>query len=197
MPSRKELEIEFNPAYIAEARWRFGDLEKAIKDSVPWVISRILPARGLDVVCDALDELPPGLSILRAIIAGELLAMSGARPDVRLWLCDYLFDADLSEGARYHLAGVYTRLGAEARRADRLPEAVDLARRGLNVVADLPPLAVTANLYYNLGVAHEVTSRFDEAIGAFEDSAEIDELIGRYEEAAHTRECLRLLAGRT
>lgn len=196
MPARPAIEIELNPAYLAEARLGFDDLDAAIRDAIPWVIFNVVPARDFDALAEAIRELPSRVRVLRAVVGCELLALSGSRPDVQEWLCRYLDGLNLTEGARYQLAGLYSRLGVEARRRDHLPQAVDFARRGLETVADLPPHAVTSNLYYNLAVAFESSSRPDDAIQAFEDAAEIDEMIGRHEEAAHARECLRLLARR-
>lgn len=193
---RPVMEIELNPDYLAEAKWRFGDVDQAIKQAIPWVLVRVVPARNYDQLCDDLDELPTGVNVLRAVVAGELLAHANARPDVRRWLCEYLDHAGLTEGARYQLAGTYSRLGVESRRSNRLPEAVDFAKRGLETVADLPARAVTANLYYNLAVALEGIEELDSAIQAFEDAAEIDEQIGRADEAANARECVSLLRRR-
>ncbi len=52
---------------------------------------------------------------------------------------------------------------------------------------------MTANLYYNLGVAAERRSDLDTALEAFGDSAEIDDLIGRHDEATLTRQRVSLL----
>ena len=74
-----------------------------------------------------------------------------------------------------------------------MPEAIGFARKGLAAVADLPSRAITANLYYNLGVALEHAGLGRAAIEAFGDSADVDELIGRSEEAELARQRITLL----
>ncbi len=115
---------------------------------------------------------------------------------MRRWLCEFLEGLELGEGARYQLAGAWSRLGVEARRGGRNDEAASIARRGIEAVADLPPRAVTANLYYNLGVALETSGDVPGAIEAFEDAAEVEDFIGRDEEAAQSREHIRVLRKR-
>ena len=61
----------------------------------------------------------------------------------------------------------------------------------------LPAQAVTANLYYNLGVALEHAAEIDAAMEAFEDSAEIDDFLGRAAEADLSRERIKILSGIT
>ncbi len=193
MASGRQVQIELNPAYLAEARGRYDDVESAVKNAIPWVITNVLVARDGEELRDALDAMETNEGVFRAFISCEVLGQASSRPDVRQWLCTYVGDLDLCEGARYQLAGVYSRLGAEARRAGRLDEAVKHARAGIEAIADLPPVAVTANLYYNLGVAAERGSDLDTALEAFGDSAEIDDLIGRHDEAILTRQRVSLL----
>ncbi|MHC4216983.1 MAG: hypothetical protein ACYSU7_00870 [Planctomycetota bacterium] len=188
MASPGEFAFKLNPAYLAEARAEHDDLEAAIRTVIPWVISRVASARGPDELTVAFSELDAREGILRAIVGCELLGQANSRPDVREWLCQFLSDRRLSEGARYQLAGAYSRLGVEARRSSHASDAIFFARKGLGVVADLPARAVTSNLYYNLGTALEAGGDFEAAIQAFDDSADIDESIGRGPEAAQSRE---------
>ena len=193
MASRQSFQIELNPAYLADTRQRYGDVEAVIKDAVAWVITHVMIARSAQELRDAFARIVAPEGVLRAFVACELLGQASSSPDIQRWLCDYLDEVSLDDGARYQLAGVYSRLGAEARRASRLAEAVSLAKRGIDVVADLPSSAVTANLYYNLGIALERSGELAAAIEAFGDSAEIDDLIGRYGEATLTRQRVAML----
>ncbi len=195
MASRQSFQIEFNPAYIAETRHRYGDIEAAIREAVAWGIGNVMIARSVEELRGAFDQLMAPDRVLRVFVGCELLGQASSRPDVQWWLCEYLDEASLDDGARYQLAGVYSRLGAQARRAQHLTEAVSMAKRGIDVVADLPSSAVTANLYYNLGIALERSGDLAEAIEAFGDSAEIDDLIGRHGEASLTRQRVTLLQG--
>jgi tetratricopeptide (TPR) repeat protein len=193
MPSKRAFSIELNPVYLAEARAEHGDLEAAIRAVIPWVISRVASARDVDELTVAFAELDADDGLFRAIVGCELLGQAGSRPDVREWLCQHLSDRILSEGARYQLAGAYSRLGVEARRSSHVSDAIYFARKGLSVIADLPPRAVTSNLYYNLATALETGGDFEAAIQAFDDSADIDESIGRHQDAVQSRERIRLL----
>ncbi len=193
MPAKQAFSVELNPVYLTEARAAHRDLESSIRAAVPWIISRVAAARGPDGLAVAFAELEAQEGLFRAIVGCELLGQAGARPDVREWLCQYMEDRNLTAGARYQLAGAYSRLGAESRQANRLSDAIFFARQGLGVIADLPYRAVTSNLYYNLGTALEVEGDFDAAIQAFDDSADVDELIGRGQEAVHSRQRIRIL----
>ena len=193
MASGRSFQIELNPAYLAEARGRYDDVESAVRNAIPWVLTNVLVAREGEELRAELNAMEASDGVFRAFISCEVLGQASSRPDVRRWLCAYVGEMDLSEGARYQLAGVYSRLGAEARRGVRLEEAMRLARQGIEAVADLPPAAVTANLYYNLGVAAEHHGDLDTALEAYGDSAEIDDLIGRHDEATLTRQRVSLL----
>jgi tetratricopeptide (TPR) repeat protein len=193
MPTPRAFSIELNPIYLAEARAEHDNLESDIRAVIPWVISRVALARDPDALTVAFGELEPREGLFRAIVGCEVLGQAGSRPDVREWLCQYLGDRSLSEGARYQLAGSYSRLGADARRGGHVSDAVFFARQGIGAIADLPPRAVTANLYYNLGTALEAGGDFDAAIQAFEDSADVDDMIGRAQEAAQSRERIGIL----
>lgn len=193
MASRQSFQIEFDPAYLAEIREQYGDVEAAVREVIPWIITRVLIARNDEQLCSAFDELDPGECQFRAFVGCEVLGEASSRPDVRRWLCEYAASLKLGEGARYQLAGAYSRLGVESRRSDRLAEAVSLARQGLDAVADLPPKAVTANLYYNMGIAIERKGDVVAAIEAFDDSAEIDDSLGRHDEASLTRQRVNML----
>ena len=193
MASGRSFQIELNPAYLAEARRRYDDVESAVRSAIPWVLTYVLVAREGEALRGVLDAMEPSDGVFRAFVSCEVLGQASSRPDVRQWLCSYVSELDLGEGARYQLAGVYSRLGTEARRAGRLDEAMRLARQGIEAIADLPSAAVTANLYYNLGVAAERRSDLDTALEAFGDSAEIDDLIGRHDEATLTRQRMSLL----
>jgi tetratricopeptide (TPR) repeat protein len=191
------FEIELNPVYLREVIGQHGDVEAAIREAIPWVITRIVVARSFTELAGAFAELDDQVGPLRAFVSCELLGKASSRPDVRRWLCDYLDGLQLGEGARYQLAGAWSRLGVEARRSGELDQAADLARRGLESVADLPPRAVTANLYYNLGIAFETNGDVAGAIEAFGDAADIEENIGRNDEAAQAREHIRMLRNKT
>lgn len=193
MASRQSFQIEFDPAYLAEIREQYGDVEAAVREVIPWIITRVLIARNDEQLCSAFDELDPGECQFRAFVGCEVLGEASSRPDVRRWLCEYAASLKLGEGARYQLAAAYSRLGVESRRSDRLAEAVSLARQGLDAVADLPPKAVTANLYYNMGIAIERKGDVVAAIEAFDDSAEIDDSLGRHDEASLTRQRVNML----
>ena len=195
MASGRSFQIELNPAYLAEARRRYDDVESAVRSAIPWVLTYVLVAREGEALRGVLDAMEPSDGVFRAFVSCEVLGQASSRPDVRQWLCSYVSELDLGEGARYQLAGVYSRLGTEARRAGRLDEAMRLARQGIEAIADLPPAAVTANLYYNLGTAAERRKDLDTALEAFADSAEIDDLIGRRDEATLTRQRMSLLTG--
>ncbi len=195
MASGRSFQIELNPAYLAEARRRYDDVESAVRSAIPWVLTYVLVAREGEALRGVLDAMEPSDGVFRAFVSCEVLGQASSRPDVRQWLCSYVSELDLGEGARYQLAGVYSRLGTEARRAGRLDEAMRLARQGIEAIADLPPAAVTANLYYNLGTAAERRKDLDTALEAFADSAEIDDLIGRHDEATLTRQRMSLLTG--
>ena len=193
MASGRSFRIELNPAYLAEARGQFDDVESAVRKAIPWVLTNVLVAREGEELRGVLDAMETTDVVFRAFVSCEVLGQAASRPDVCRWLCAYVGELDLGEGARYQLAGVYSRLGAEARRTGRLDEAMSLARQGIEAITDLPPAAVTANLYYNLGVAAERRSDLDTALEAFADSAEIDDLIGRHDEATLTRQRVSLL----
>ena len=193
LASRQSFQIEFDPAYLAEIREQYGDVEAAVREVIPWIITRVLIARNDEQLCSAFDELDPGECQFRAFVGCEVLGEASSRPDVRRWLCEYAASLKLGEGARYQLAGAYSRLGVESRRSDRLAEAVSLARQGLDAVADLPPKAVTANLYYNMGIAIERKGDLVAAIEAFDDSAEIDDSLGRHDEASLTRQRVNII----
>lgn len=193
MPSKRAFSVELNPVYLTEARAAHRDLESSIRAVIPWIISRVAAARDPDELAVAFAELEADEGLFRAIVGCELLGQAGARPDVREWLCQYMEDRSLTDGARYQLAGAYSRLGAESRRSRRLSDAIFFARQGLSVIADLPYRAVTSNLYYNLGTALEVEGDFDAAIQAFDDSADVDELIGRGQEAMQSRQRIGIL----
>lgn len=190
----RSVRIELNAVYLDEVEQTHGDVEAAIRRVIPWVATRIVPARCFEDLRDALDDLGDD-GPLTAIVGYELLGQAAARPDVREWLCRCLGETRLTDGGRYQLAGAWSRLGVEARRSSRYAGAIEYARRGLDAVADLPPRAVTSNLYYNLGVALEHAHELESAIEAFEDSAEIDDLIGRNAEAVLARERIRILQG--
>jgi tetratricopeptide (TPR) repeat protein len=193
MHSKPAISVELNPVYLAEARAANRDLESSIRDVIPWIITRVAVARDPDELTIAFAEVDADEGLFRAIVGCELLGQAGARPDVREWLCQYMEDRSLTDGARYQLAGAYSRLGTESRRSNRLPEAIFFARQGLSVIADLPYRAVTSNLYYNLGTALEAEGDFDAAIQAFDDSADVDERIGRNHEAGESRQRIRIL----
>ena len=187
-------EIELNPVFLEEMRADHGDLEEAIRDALPWVISRVLLVRASEDLRSLFSGLDHRVAMLRAVVACELLAKASSRPDLRRWLCEYLGDLKLSEGGRYQLANGWCRLGVEARRSGDLDGAIHCAQRGLEAIGDLPPRAITANLYYNLAIAQEVHGNTAAAAAAFRDSAEIDEFIGRpgpAEEANRRAEGLR------
>lgn len=185
--------IEFNPVYLAEARAEQRDLVSEIRAVLPWIITRVAVARDPDELAVAFAELEADDGLFAAIVGCELLGQAGARPDVREWLCQYMEDRSLSDGARYQLAAAYSRLGTESRRSTRLPDAIFFARQGLSVIADLPYRAVTSNLYFNLGAALEAEGDFGAAIQAFDDAADIDERIGRSEEAWQARQRIGIL----
>jgi len=193
MASGRSFQIELNPAYLAEARGRYDDVESAVRNAIPWVLTYVLVAREGEELRGALNAMEPNDGVFKAFVSCEVLGQAASRPDVQQWLCAYVGELDLGEGARYQLAGVYSRLGAEARRAGRLDDAMKLARQGIEAIADLPPAAVTANLYYNLGIAAERRRYIETALEAFGDSAEIDDLIGRHDEATLTRQRMSLL----
>ncbi len=193
MASGRSFQIELNPAYLAEARGQFDDVESAVRKAIPWVLTNVLVAREGEELRGVLDAMETTDVVFRSFVSCEVLGQAASRPDVRQWLCEYVGQRNLGDGARYRLAGVYSRLGAEARRTVRLQDAMKLARQGIEAIADLPPAAVTANLYYNLGVAAERRSDLDTALEAFADSAEIDDLIGRHDEATLTRQRVSLL----
>ena len=193
---QRSVEVELNPVYLAEARRRYRDLEAQIRQIVGWVLIRVAIAQGRGELRATLDELEPDEREFRALVSCEILGRGAARPDVRAWLCEYVVAQAPTAGARYQVAGAYSRLGTEARRLNRLPEAVDFAREGISVVADLPPQAVTANLYFNLGVALEGRGEVAEAIEAFEDAAEIDAALGREPESAWSRQSIKTLRRR-
>jgi tetratricopeptide (TPR) repeat protein len=193
MASGRSFHIELNPAYLAEARGQYDDVESAVRNAIPWVLTSVLVAREGEELRGELDAMELTDGVFRAFVSCEVLGQASSRPDVRQWLCEYVGQRNLGEGARYQLAGVYSRLGAEARRTVRLQDAMKLARQGIEAIADLPPAAVTANLYYNLGVAAERHGDRNTAVEAFGDSAEIDDLIGRHDEATLTRQRLSLL----
>ena len=193
MPSPRAFSVELNPVYLAEARASSRDLESAIRDVIPWIISRVAVATNPDELAVAFAEIEADEGLFRAIVGCEVLGQAGARPDVREWLCQYMEDRSLTDGARYQLAGAYSRLGTESRRSSRAPDAIFFARQGLSVIADLPFRAVTSNLYYNLGTALEAEGDFDAAIQAFDDSADVDELIGRDQDALQSRHRIRIL----
>ena len=190
---KQSFQIEFDPAYLAQIREQYGDVEAAAREAIPWIIIRVLMARNDDQLASAFDELEPGERLFHSFVGCEVLGQASSRPDIRLWLCEYAASLGLREGARYQLAGAYSRLGVESRRSDRLAEAVSLARQGIDTVADLPPRAVTANLYYNLGIAIERQGDVLSAIEAFDDSAEIDDHLGRHDEASLTRQRVNML----
>jgi len=193
MASGRSFHIELNPAYLAEARRQYDDVESAVRNAIPWVLTYVLVAREGEELRGVLNAMEPTDGVFRAFVSCEVLGQASSRPDVRRWLCAYVGELDLGDGARYQLAGVYSRLGAESRRAGRLDEAMKLARQGIEAIADLPPAAVTANLYYNLGIAAERGRDLETALEAFGDSAEIDDLIGRHDEATLTRQRMSLL----
>jgi tetratricopeptide (TPR) repeat protein len=193
MPPKPEVSIELNPVFLAETRSRRADLETDIRAAIPWVIARVGLASDLHELTVAFAEIEPGDCVFRAIIACELLGQASSRPDVREWLCQYLSDQDLSDGARYQLAAAYSRLGVEARRSNQTSDAIYFARRGLSVIEDLPVRAVTSNLYFNLATALESEGDFEGAVSAFDDSAEIDQMIGRHVEASESRQRIALL----
>ncbi len=174
----RSVEIELNPVYLAEARRRYRDLEARIRDIVGWVLARVAIAQGRGELQAAFDELEQDEREFRALVGCEILGRGAARPDVRAWLCEYVIAQAPGAGARYQVANAYSRLGAEARRLNRWEDAVRFATKGLDAVADLPPQAVTANLYYNLGVALEVRGEFGAAAEAFAAADEIDEALG-------------------
>ncbi len=196
MPAESTFEMQLDAVFMAEATKQYGDLESAIRKSIPWVITRLALARGADELDAAFAELDPANRVFRALVGCELLGMTGSRPDVRIWLCRYVGGLGPGEGARYQLACAYSRLGAEARRSQRLDDAEGFARRGLDSVSDLPPRAVTANLYYNLGVALDARGDVGRAIEAFEDAADVDQSIGRESEATQARKSADLLRRR-
>ena len=193
MPSQRAFSVELNPVYLTEAHVTHRDLESAIRGVIPWIITRVSVARNPDELAVAFAELEADDGLFRAIVGCEVLGQAGARPDVREWLCQYMEDRSLTDGARYQLAGAYSRLGAESRQSSRLPDAIFFARQGLSVIADLPYRAVTSNLYYNLGTALEAQGDFDAAIQAFDDSADVDELIGKGQDAVQSRHRIRIL----
>jgi tetratricopeptide (TPR) repeat protein len=197
MTRKRSFEVELNPAYMAEARSLYGDLGAAIRKAVPWILSEVAMARDLDELWDLFEELDDDDAMLRAFVTCELLGQASARPDIRAWLCEYLHGRQLGDGARYQLACAYSRLGFEARRSGHATDAISYARRGIETITDLPPGAVTANLYYNLGIALQGTAKLDAAIEAFDDSAEIDDLLGRREDAVRTRDHVQILRRRS
>jgi tetratricopeptide (TPR) repeat protein len=193
MHAQRTFSIELNPIYLAEVAAEHRDLESAIRAIIPWIIARVAAARNPDELTVAFTELEAPDGLFRAVVGCELLGQAGARPDVREWLCQYMEDQSLTDGARYQLAVAYSRLGAEARRSSRFSDAIFFARQGLNAITDLPYRAVTSNLYYNLGVALEANEDLEAAIQAYDDSADVDELIGRAREAAESRQRITIL----
>ena len=193
---QRSVEVELNPVYLAEARRRYRDLEAQIRDIVGWVLIRVAIAQGRGELRTAFDELENETPGVRARVGWGIRGAGAARPVVWAWRCDDVSAQAPAVGARYQVAGAESRLGTEARRSNRLPEAVDFAKEGISVVADLPPQAVTANLYFNLGVALEGRGEVAEAIEAFEDAAEIDAALGREPESAWSRQSIKTLRGR-
>jgi tetratricopeptide (TPR) repeat protein len=193
MPPKPDVSIELNPVYLAEVRSLRVDLEADIRAAIPWVVSRVGMAGDVHELTIAFAELEPQECVFRAILGCELLGRANARPDVREWLCQYLSDQNLSDGARYQLAAAYSRLGVEARRSAQLSDAIYFARRGISAIEDLPVRAVTSNLYFNLATALESEGDFEAAVRAFDDSAEIDQMIGRHVEASESRQRIAVL----
>ena len=193
---RRSVEIELNPVYMAEARRRYGDLDARISEIIGWVLFRVAIAQGRAELRMVFDELAGDEREFRALVGCEVLGLGSARPDIRDWLCEYVMAHGPGVGARYQVACAYSRLGSEARRSNRPQDAARLTRKGLEAVADLPPQAVTAILYHNLGVALEVAGDVGGAIEAFEDAADIDGSMGREEEAARSRQFVETLRQR-
>ena len=42
--SRQSFQIEFDPAYLAEMREQYGDVEEAVREAIPWIMTRVLIA---------------------------------------------------------------------------------------------------------------------------------------------------------
>lgn len=195
MSPRPAVSIELDSVFEAEARHRYGDVEAAVREALPWVVIRLAAASDLDQLAADLNEQDPEQAVFRALIGCAVLGRANSRPDVRRFLCDHLAGRDLSDGARYQLAGAFSRLGVEARRRSDLDGAVEYSRKGLDAIEDLPPRGVTANLYYNLGVALELRANVTGAVEAYEQAADIDDSIGRPVEAVQSRQRIEALRG--
>jgi tetratricopeptide (TPR) repeat protein len=77
------------------------------------------------------------------------------------------------------LAGTYANLGAFLMDLDRLGEAKDALRRGLELQAGLPPGPVTVNLYGNLGAVDLDLGNAGEALESLDNGLRIARGLGR------------------
>jgi len=77
------------------------------------------------------------------------------------------------------LAGTYANLGAFLMDLDRLEEAKDALRRGLELQAGLPPGPVTVNLYGNLGAVDLELGNAAEALESLDNGLRIAHELGR------------------
>ena len=93
MPAKHTFEIELNPAYIAETRNGGTDLEAAIRDAIPWVLMRVIPARDFEQIKDAMDELDESDCLFHAFVGCELLGQASTRPDVATRFTPHCFRA--------------------------------------------------------------------------------------------------------
>ena len=59
MPARPEFEIELDAIFLEEARSVYGDVENAIRNAIPWILTRIVACRDFTELARSFMELRP------------------------------------------------------------------------------------------------------------------------------------------
>ncbi len=173
------LQFVLHPIYLEEVQNQFENPNKAIMEAIKWLADALMTAKieTPNDVTQVFGNLESWFSQFRAHIACGYLRQNTQTYLHSLAICDYLTKFKLSNGGRYNVAKCYSELGTIVRQSGQLDTAARIAKAGLNILEGLPYRKVTANLYWNLGIALEQLADFDSAMNAYIKSSELYKLL--------------------
>lgn len=177
------VKITLSPEYIEELQRRHGDVHAQMAAADAWLRNTVSTARASsnNVESAVLAALRASSADKAQLPAFFTLCELATQPQFLAFCSEivrYLLTTQLSVGARYQLAAVLSTMGLCARRPQKLSLAIQYAQSGIELIEDLPPRELTANLYHNLSVALEDCGNSASARAAFEKCTAIDTILG-------------------